>query len=76
MKNLYNMRPKATAVKQHASRGGRMELPLRNNNPLLLVAGACERKNVFTGSRTRSCEASRPLAATRPEKQCSTGFNG
>ncbi|MDR1957970.1 MAG: hypothetical protein LBQ54_02830 [Planctomycetaceae bacterium] len=59
------MRPKATAVERHASlrraaqgrwipaasRGGRWELPLRSNNPLLLVAGIHELKNVATGSR-------------------------
>ncbi|MDR1958182.1 MAG: hypothetical protein LBQ54_03930 [Planctomycetaceae bacterium] len=41
-----------------AGRDGRMELPLRSNDPLPMVAGVRERNNVITGSRTRSREAS------------------
>ncbi|MDR1958562.1 MAG: hypothetical protein LBQ54_05920 [Planctomycetaceae bacterium] len=43
-----------------------MELPLRSNDPLALLTGVNQRKNVFTGSRPRSREASAVQRTTLP----------
>ncbi|MDR1960145.1 MAG: hypothetical protein LBQ54_14060 [Planctomycetaceae bacterium] len=51
---------------QRADAAPRMELPLRSNDPLPLVAGINERKNSSIGSRPRSREASAVQRATLP----------
>ncbi|MDR1958584.1 MAG: hypothetical protein LBQ54_06030 [Planctomycetaceae bacterium] len=56
-------------LRRAASRGGRMELPLRSNDPLTLLAGIREWNNVITGSRTRSREASAVQRATLPVRR-------